>query len=49
MSIVESIIVIVSVLTLGIVYTAIYVKTYNEAMKQSQAEKEYCPSSEDDK
>jgi len=48
MTIVDSIIVIVSVLTLGIVYTAIYVKAYNEAMKQSQAEEEYCPSSEEE-
>lgn len=49
MSIVDSIIVIASVLTLGIAYTVLYVKTYNETMKQSQVEEEYCPSSEDDK
>ena len=49
MTIIESVIVIVCVLTLAIGYTAIYVKAYNEAMKQSQAEEEYCPSSEDDK
>ena len=48
MTIVESIIVIVSVLALAIGYTVLYVKLYKEAMKQTEVEKEYCPSSEDE-
>ena len=48
MTIVESIIVIVSVLTLGITYTALYMHLYKEATKVLEAEKEYCPSSEED-
>jgi hypothetical protein len=48
MTILDSIIVIGCVLTLAIVYTVIYIKAYNEAMKQSQAEEEYCPSSEEE-
>ena len=48
MTIVESIIVIVSVLALSITYTVIYMNLYKEAMKVTETEKEYCPSSEED-
>ena len=48
MTIVESMIVIGSILTLGIVYTVLYINLYKEAMKQTEVEKEYCPSSEDE-
>ena len=48
MTIVESIIVIVCILTLGIAYTALYIHLYNEATKVLEVEKEYCPSSEED-
>ena len=48
MTIVESIIVIVCLLTLGITYTALYMHLYKEAMRVTETEKEYCPSSEED-
>ena len=48
MTIVESMVVIGCVLTLGIVYTVLYINLYKEAMKQAEVEKEYCPSSEED-
>ena len=48
MTIVESMVVIGCILALGIVYTVLYINLYKEAMKQTEAEKEYCPSSEDE-
>ena len=48
MTIVESMVVIGCILTLAIGYTVIYINLYKEAMKQTEVEKEYCPSSEDE-
>jgi hypothetical protein len=48
MTIIDSIVVIVCILTLGIIYTALYMHLYKEAIKILEAEKECCPSSEED-
>ena len=48
MTIIDSIVVIVCVLALAITYTALYMHLYKEATKILEAEKEYCPSSEED-
>jgi hypothetical protein len=48
MTIVESIIVIVTVLALAVTYTVIYMDIYKEAIRLTETEKEYCPSSEED-
>jgi hypothetical protein len=48
MTIVESIIVIVTVLALAVTYTVIYMDMYKEAIRLTETKKEYCPSSEED-
>jgi hypothetical protein len=48
MTIVESIIVIVTVLALAVTYTVIYMDMYKEAIRLTETEKECCPSSEED-
>ena len=48
MTIVEAIIVIVTVLALAVTYTVIYIDMYKEAIRLTKTEKEYCPSSEED-
>lgn len=48
MTIVESIIVIVTVLALAVTYTVIYIDMYKEAIRLIETEKEYCPTSEED-
>lgn len=48
MSIVELIIVILSVLALAGTFTMIYMDLCKEAERLAETEKEYCPSSEED-
>ena len=48
MTLISSIVVIVCVLTLAISYTSLYMYLYKEAIKILEAEKECCPSSEED-
>jgi hypothetical protein len=42
----ESLVVIVTVVTLAVIYTMIYTSLYIEAMRET--DEEYCPSSEED-